>query len=93
MKSLDLPPPDFSSAMEAAQHYLNWYDMAGRTADRIVISLRPHFVVHIVCTDGREIQVLQPFLDTMSRVLKREHDDAKKNVAEIERQKKAEQFS
>ena len=90
----DSAAASFPSALDAAQHYLDWYMPAHRrTADRVVVGLRPKVHIEILCTDGYCAPVDGPFHDTLCKVLARENDRARIVVAEIKRQKIAEGIS
>jgi len=82
------------TALQVAQEYLDWYDCKQRTVDRVVVMLTPGLSIVIQCTDGASVEVTYEGAKTKLRqAIKREWDEGRKVVAEIERQKKMEGIS
>ena len=82
------------TALQVAQEYLDWYDCKQRMVERVVVVLNPDLSIVIQCTDGASVEVTYKGAETKLRqAIKREWDEGRKVVAEIERQKKLEGIS
>lgn len=96
-----MTPDDFSSALEAAQHFvdisrwMNLTEVKVPVVEKIVLSMFPKLKIEFHCNDQQvfELPTEDVFFPVFCVVLKRDMDAGKKMVADIERQKKAEQFS
>lgn len=88
----EMPPErPAQTAMEAAQEYLDFYDVSGRMVDKIfaVSPLRlRNWGVEILCTDGTTVNVDDRFIDHMRTAIANDFKDTMKIVTEIDRQKK-----
>lgn len=98
---MNVTPDDFSSALEAAQHYVDicrWMNLdeaKGPTVEKIIISQPRKIKIEFHCNDKQvfELPKDDAFFGIFLLVLRKEMDAAQATVTEVERQKKAEQFS